>query len=95
MGNIVEILTIIYEPFHEITCFIHQSFVGKGRVGLLEILGQCGSREGSLKPPWRPNYFIFMGILLKILVKLTKRTPLRKFDPPPFPEILDPAQAGQ
>ena len=33
-------------------------------------------------PRLRPNYFIFMGIYLKSWVKLTKRTPFCKFEPP-------------
>ena len=33
-------------------------------------------------PPLRPNYFVSMGIYLKSWVKLTKRTPLCKFEPP-------------
>ena len=49
-----------------------------------------GSRGGSggsseppwLEPPWRQNYFIFMGCFKKNYAKSTKRTPLGKFEPP-------------
>ena len=57
--------------------------------------GSRGGSGGSLEPPLRPNYFIFMGIYLKSWVKLTKRTPLCKFEPPSRNPGSAPAQIGQ
>ena len=41
-----------------------------------------GVRGVHSNPPLEPNYFIFMGKFKKIWMKIGKRTPLGKFEPP-------------
>ena len=41
-----------------------------------------GVQGVQANPPWRPNYFNFMGSFKKNYAKSTKRPPLCKFEPP-------------